>query len=313
MENRAHAIAAGLFTILLSAGIVFAAMWFSGETYEKAGYVLESRLPVTGLNVQSTVRFRGVDVGKVEAIEFDVKDPKLIMIRIAVRADTPVTRGTYAELRAQGVTGLSYVMLDDTGKKPERLPPGGDVGNRIPVNPSLLENLAESGQDLVAQVQQVAKRVNMLLSDDNQAQFSRSLTNLEKASGHVASLARELEPTVKQFPALTADARKAIGQADQALAGVKDLTLQISQKLDSLDRMAKSAEQVGGAAQSMSAALVVETLPRMNALVDQLSRTSRGLDRLVSEVKEQPQSVVFGRRAPPPGPGEQGYDPKKTD
>ena len=71
MENRAHAIAAGLFTILLTAGVVFAAMWFSGETYEKAVYLLESRLPVTGLNVQSAVRFRGVDVGKVESIEFD--------------------------------------------------------------------------------------------------------------------------------------------------------------------------------------------------------------------------------------------------
>ena len=313
MENRAHAIAAGLFTILLSAGIVFAAMWFSGETYEKAGYLLESRLPVTGLNVQSAVRYRGVDVGKVEAIQFDEKDPRLIMIRIGVRADTPITRGTFAELRAQGVTGLSYVMLDDTGKKPEKLPPGGAAGDRIPVNPSLLENLADSGQDLVAQVQQVARRVNTLLSDENQGQFSRSLVNLEKASGDVASLARDLAPAVKQFPALTADARKAIGHADEALAGVRDLTLQISQKLDSFDRMAKSAEQVGGAAQSMSAALVVESLPRLNALVDQLGRTSRGLDRLMTEVKEQPQSVVFGRRPPPPGPGEPGYDPKKTD
>ena len=313
MENRAHAIAAGLFTILLSAGIVFAAMWFSGETYEKAGYLLESRLPVTGLNVQSAVRYRGVDVGKVEAIQFDEKDPRLIMIRIGVRADTPITRGTFAELRAQGVTGLSYVMLDDTGKKPEKLPPGGAAGDRIPVNPSLLENLADSGQDLVAQVQQVARRVNTLLSDENQGQFSRSLVNLEKASGDVASLARDLAPAVKQFPALTADARKAIGHADEALAGVRDLTLQISQKLDSFDRMAKSAEQVGGAAQSMSAALVVESLPRLNALVDQLGRTSRGLDRLMSEVKEQPQSVVFGRRPPPPGPGEPGYDPKKSD
>ena len=31
MENRAYAFAVGLFTLLLGAGVVLAAMWFSGE------------------------------------------------------------------------------------------------------------------------------------------------------------------------------------------------------------------------------------------------------------------------------------------
>ncbi len=32
MENRAYALAVGLFTLLLGAGVVFAAMWLSGDT-----------------------------------------------------------------------------------------------------------------------------------------------------------------------------------------------------------------------------------------------------------------------------------------
>ena len=53
MENKAHALAAGLFTLLLGAGVVLAAMWFSGETYERAYYQLESKFAVTGLNEQA--------------------------------------------------------------------------------------------------------------------------------------------------------------------------------------------------------------------------------------------------------------------
>src|SRR6185295_11555578 len=119
MENRAYAFAVGLFTLLLGAGVVVAAMWLSGETEKRVGYTLESRYPVTGLNVQAPVRYRGVDVGKVETIQFSPDDPRAILVRVGVRSGTPLTRGTYAQLGSQGVTGLAYVILDDDGKKPE--------------------------------------------------------------------------------------------------------------------------------------------------------------------------------------------------
>ena len=65
------------------------------------------------------MRFRGVDVGKVTDIRFDPQDPRMILVddRDPERRCT-LTRSTYAELRYQGVTGLSYVMLDDTGNEP---------------------------------------------------------------------------------------------------------------------------------------------------------------------------------------------------
>ena len=90
-------------------------MWFSGETYEKAYYQLESKFPVTGLNEQALVRFRGVDIGKVTSIQFDPANVRTILIDIAIRSDVKLTRSSFAELRYQGVTGLSYVMLDDPG------------------------------------------------------------------------------------------------------------------------------------------------------------------------------------------------------
>src|SRR5919205_1088119 len=144
MENRAHALAAGLFTLLLLAGVILAAMWFSGETYEKAYYQLESKFPVSGLNEQALVRFRGVDIGKVSNIQFDPANMRTILIDIAIRSDVKLTRSAFAELRYQGVTGLSYVMLDDPGTNPDPLPPAGQQGSeRIVVRESAFANLAE--------------------------------------------------------------------------------------------------------------------------------------------------------------------------
>ncbi|MCW5602947.1 MAG: MCE family protein [Burkholderiales bacterium] len=274
MENRAYALAAGLFTLLLGAGVLVAAMWFSGDTYERVSYMLESKYAVSGLNVQAPVRLRGVEVGKVESIGFDPEDNRLILVRIGVRSGTPITRGTTAQLGSQGVTGLAYVMLEDDGKQPEPLASSEDKAARIPVRQAFLDELTGSGRDLLTEVNQVARRVNLLLDEKNQAQLIRTLAALESATEQAAVLAREFGPAVKELPALAADARKALQSADALMVDLNGLTRQLAGRLDTLERVAKSAI-VGGSAQSVSAAMVSESLPRIHVLLEELGSAIR--------------------------------------
>lgn len=314
MENKSHALVAGLFTLLLGMGVLIAAMWFSGETHEKVSYVLESRFPVSGLNVQAPVRLRGVDVGKVESIRFDAADPRLILVGIAVRSGTPLTRGTTAQLGSQGVTGLAFVMLEDDGSKPDPLQPlqpSGEREVRIPVRQAFLDELSGSGKDLLSEVGDVARRVNRLLDDKNQAQLVRTLASLEAATEQFSGLARDLSPAVGGVSALTADARKSLQRADGLMTSMTHLAQQLSEKTGALERAAKSAEQVGASAHAMSSELVAESLPRVHALLEELARNSRSLDRLLIDLNEQPHSLVFGRPEAAPGPGESGFNPQR--
>jgi phospholipid/cholesterol/gamma-HCH transport system substrate-binding protein len=308
MENRAYALAVGLFTILLGAAVVFIAMWFSGNTEQRDTYHLESRDPVTGLNPQAPVRFRGVDVGRVESIAFNPGDPRKITVAVSVRRDTPITRGTYGQLGSQGLTGLAYVLLDDKGDKPEALSPAQSAEARIPLRPSYIDEIAGAGKTLVAGADDVARRLGALLSEPNQAQLMRTLANLEEATRRVADAAGKLDPALRNLPALTDDARKALGRADTLLGNMNNLTVELVQRVDTLERVAKSAEQLGGAAQSFSGATMTDTLPRINSLLEELARNSRSLDRLLTDLNDQPASLVFGRPAVAPGPGEPGFN-----
>jgi len=307
MENKAYAFAAGVFTLLLGATAIFVAMWLTGETEAHDAFVLESRFSVSGLNAQAIVRFRGVDVGKVEAIDFDPKNPRLILIHISVRTDTPVTAGTYAQLGTQGVTGLSYVILDDDGSKPGRIPPDPEGKRPIPVRQSFLDRLSASGQDLVVYANRLARRLDRFLSDENQAQFIRTLASIESAAVRIDKLAAEAGKTVGNLPALTEDARKVLGRADSTLGTINEVALQLAHGLGALDQVARSAEQISGATTSLAGAAERDTLPRLNALLEELSRNSRRLDRLLGELEEQPASLIFGRPPPAPGPGEPGF------
>lgn len=306
MENRAHALAAGLFTLLLGAALVAVVFWFGKDDVRLVPYVVTTHTSVAGLKVEAPVRYRGVEVGKVESIRIDPGSHGHIHIRLGISEGTPITKSTFARLGYQGVTGLAYVALDDSGASTEPLVSSAQKVAEI----SLQRSIIDSGEDLIASLGEIAERVNALLDDDNQQAVKRSLAGLEKASVRVATIAEKLEPGVAGMPALIGDARAAlveargaVGKAGQLMTNLDGLTLKIDERVETLNRVARSVEDVGVAARSVHD----ETLPRVNALVEELRRETHAVDRLINALGEQPQSFVFGSPPGRPGPGESGF------
>ncbi len=315
MENRAYALATGTFVLLLGAALIAGVLWLNRD--ERAGgvpYAVTTTRPVSGLKVEAPVRYRGVDVGKVETIRFDPVEPGRVVIGISVDQGTPITRGTFAQLGFQGVTGLSFVQLDDDGSAREPLTTVPDSPARIPMRASLFD----AGEGLVTAFGEVAERVNRLLADDNQRALMSTLARLDAASVKAARLAETLEPGAAAIPPLLADARAAVNDARAAvndaratvkLAGemvvaVTGLAAKLEERSGALAQLGDNAADVGTTARALND----ETLPRLNALADELRREARVLDRVLTGLAEQPQSFVFGPPPRRPGPGETGFD-----
>ncbi|HVW65688.1 MAG TPA: MlaD family protein [Nitrosospira sp.] len=295
MENRAHALAAGLFVIFLAVAVAAVAIWFGGGAATRDKYLVVSELPVNGLNPQAVVRYRGVTVGKVENVRLDPENPHFIHIRIAVDRDLPLTRNTYAQLGFQGLTGLAFVQLNDDGKQAERLVTSADNPAQIPFRPSTLDSLAESGQRLLGSANGLMERLNLLLNDQNQARFAAILENAQDATNRMQNVLGQLEPGIQSLPALTADTRTVLKRTDQLVAD--------------LDQIAVKANQQGGVVDSLShtAGELVDTMHKLREATEGITRNTRGIDRVLLQLEEQPRSLLFGRSPPPPGPGEEGF------
>jgi phospholipid/cholesterol/gamma-HCH transport system substrate-binding protein len=311
MENKAHALAAGIFVAVLTALVLALAAWLTRDTGVRDPYEISTKETVTGLQEQAPVRFRGVDVGKVKRIGFDPKEVGNVLVRLEIDRDTPLTKETFATLSYQGVTGLAFIQLADQGRPAPRLEPNDGVPPRIPLHPGLLARLEERGEVILDRVDEVAQRVNALLGDPNQKRVAAALENISEAATNTNRLAKNVDATIRQRldPAL-AEASVTLKRAQTTVDQVGAAAVQFGQTAQRLnapggpmDRVSQGTDALAQAAEGFSAG----TLPRLNRATDETTRTVRTLNRAVNELTENPQMLIYGDGAAQPGPGEPGF------
>jgi len=291
MENKAHAIAAGAFVLLLSALLVALAVWLTRESGEWLTYDVTTDDPVTGLQQQASVRFRGVKVGKVADISFDPQVPGNVLVRIAVAANTPVTRSTFAMLGFQGVTGIAFVQLDDTGQSKERLSTNDEQPTRIPMRLGLVGQLSEQSGRILAQLEETSRRINQLLASENQKTLVTSIDAIGQA-------AASLPPVMKEAGTALQSLRTAAG----SVAGSAD---EVKKTMADYSRLAQRVQQPGGALDQLSQES--DLLPRLNRTLDETSHAARQVRRMAGTLQDNPQTLLLGPGLTLPGPGEPGF------
>ncbi len=306
MENKSHALIAGIFTlVLLTAGILLA-MWFNRDRVERVPYEMATKLSVPGLSPQADVRYRGLDVGKVDEIIFDPAVPGQILVRISVKPDTPMTHSTYGVLGYQGVTGIAYVQLDDDGSLPSKLTSSKKQIARIEMRPSLLDNLQNRGLAILKQTEELTLRFNRLMTPENQTLMLGAFNNVSKAATAIETIPGQLAPTLSKLPALTAQADRtlnsvtALARDASALSkNVNTLATRLQAPEGTVDRLGSAADQLGSAAVKVDLAVA--------PLASDARSTLHTFNRTLDTFNTRPQSILFGTGVLPPGPGEPGF------
>ena len=314
MENKSHALAAGTFVVLLLALVIALSVWLTRDTRDLQTYELSSPDAVTGLQPQASVRYKGVNIGKVTAIALDPQKIGNVLIQVAIDTQAPITESTFGTLGFQGVTGLAFVQLDDEGQSTVLLPPSEGAPPRIPMRPSLLTKLTDQGEDLLAKLVTGTERVNTLLSDDNQKALRSTIDNLGQAAAGLQQLTASTNKALPQFLEdsratlkVIQDTSERVGdsadEAKRSAASFKQTTERMNAKDGTLDQLARGVETLALTGQALNTA----TLPRLNRAVEDTARAARQVSRAVNTVNDNPQSLIFGQGPIAPGPGEAGF------
>lgn len=300
MGSRHHAIAVGAFIVLLGMALVAVVVWLSGYHVKETSYLLVSRHTVSGLRQQATVYDRGVAVGTVESIRFDPDNFRRILVRIAIRPDVRITRGTYALLEPQGITGLSDIELEDHGKDNRPLPTSPQSPGHIPLRPSVFTTLTHSGRTLIKRLSRLARDLDRFATPGNRAHLSQTLANTQAATARLIKLETQIQAALAPAKNLGEDARRTLNNINVVAVRMQSLT-------DHLDTLTRSATRLSRTGTAAGQDLRDTTLPRLDHLLAEMTAATRSIRKLSTDLDHDPQSLLYGPTKPPAGPGEKGY------
>ena len=257
MDRESNYVAVGLFVLLvlaLGAGFV---LWYTDAADGKASkrYEIYFEGSVGGLSEGSSVRYLGVDVGRVMRIGIDPRDSSRVRVVADIDEGAPVHADTVARLSLQGVTGLLYINLQprEQGARPAK--PVESI--KFPVIPSAqsqFDVLIASLPDVVAKASETLNRINSLLSDQNIASVAATIGHAERASA--------------ALPAAVADARVMFHD-------LKDAANEMQTAMSSL------AELGGTGGENIKVAAL-----RLREVADNVARSAARLDRMISDNAE---------------------------
>ncbi|MFP4560362.1 MAG: MlaD family protein [Thiohalorhabdus sp.] len=309
MENRAHALAAILFLLLLGLGGAYLYAWMRGPEPEDRIYRVVTTQSVGSLRAHSEVTYKGLVAGHVRAVELHPEDPDRVVIELGVREGVPVTESTYAEIATRGITGASHLALEkdpEDGDRPLATSP--DSPGRIPLREGTYATLLGNAREVAEQMTTLTRRLNRLVDEGNRERVAGVLDGAVRVLDRVEALSTALRPGAERVEGVLAETDRAVRDGRHTLARIRELAGSAREEVGRVGTAARSWQRLGEAGREAVAEGEQRLLPRVDALAGRFDRIAASLEELSALLREQPQAVIYGPPAAPPGPGEEGFE-----
>ena len=205
----------GITVIVALAMLICGINFLKGiNLFQKSNLYYVAFNDISGLGRSNPVYANGYRIGIVRTIEYDYNKPGNVYVGIEVEDNIHITQGSYAELEAQMLGGVTMnIML---GQSPISLSPGDTIkgGPKISALDKMGQTIPQL-QNMMPKIDSILTSINSLLSNPalqqtltNAALLSEQLKTTTNGintllNGKVASIAANLEPTTKNLQHLS--------------------------------------------------------------------------------------------------------------
>lgn len=320
MNNRVNYSLIG-FLVLFSLSLMMAfGYWLlkPSKEIEMRMYAIYFNESVSGLNLDSPVKYRGIDVGKVTALNINPKNPEQIEVLVSILKSTPIKLSTVAQLTSQGITGLSYINLSFGNENAE--PIIVQKGEKYPVIktiPSLLIKIENTFGNVSINMVEILQRIQHLLKDENQENISlvlensalllskmnqilddKTILNFKQTIENLNNSSKKLDEMMPKITVLIEKSTKFEDDMALSLNSIMNSYLEVEDSMSTF----KSALQSG---EFNIKAITSEMVHNINGTLFEMQQLIVKTQEVIDKYERSPADAIFLQEEIKKGPGEE--------
>lgn len=318
MESKANYTLVGIFVFIFTLSLAGFAFWlgkYGNQSESFHFYKIHIRDSVSGLNEESPVKFRGMDVGLVENIRINPKDSETIEVFLKVRPDTPIKTDSVATVGSQGLTGLSYIEIQGGTKEALRLETDIENPALIKTEESFFTTLKSSATDISGKVSILLDKFDVLLSTEN-------IHNINESMRNIKLLTNTLNDKMEKFDSVITNANRVLEKTVEFEDGAINALENIDREIATTNNEARKAlEKISVASEDASSFIATmkttvargdynvkeiskESLDRLNELLQETKILVLNAQEAVDRISDSPSDLLFKSEVVKTGPGE---------
>ncbi|MCT7619525.1 MlaD family protein [Aliarcobacter butzleri] len=300
MDTKINFFKIGLFVSSLFTLLVIFIFWlgkYGLEDKKYDDYSIFFSESVSGLNIGSSIKFMGFEVGTVKDIKINPYNSEEILIDIQIQKGTPIKEDNFAILGNLGITGLKYIELKG-GSNNSKLLGENQYGMKvIKSKTSALTTFVDSTEDITKEITILLGQMKKVLNDENISNFSSLLSKSEKSMANIEQFSAYLVKNEKKIDELITSMKNFANTGNSSFASVKtsadsfkELTTKIKEEFD------KGTFDLKG----MSS----ESFENLNSLLKSLENNLNLTQDLINNINESPSDLLLKQKNIKYGPGE---------
>ncbi len=303
------------FGVAFAALVLFGAHSWSKETVEFVSFFDES---VQGLEIGSPVKFRGVTVGRVSAIDIaenlrhvqvtsELSLEQVGRLNLGTRGKGHAAIVMHPDMRVQlaqaGITGVKFILIDffDSKTNPVMPLPFKPPPNYIPTAASTMKNLEDSVVKTANRFPEIADdaaramlQIRSVAEQLEKGQLpERAGQTLTQANATLADLSTQLK--AMNTAQLSGEAAKNLQEFNVILVRTSALLARLDGEQGLFHNAERSADAIGEVARG------ARTLgPEMELTLREVRGAARSIKRLADELERDPDMLLKGRAVKKP-------------
>lgn len=300
MDTKINFFKIGLFVSSLFTLLVIFIFWlgkYGLEDKKYDDYSIFFSESVSGLNIGSSIKFMGFEVGTVKDIKINPYNSEEIQIDIQIQKGTPIKEDNFAILGNLGITGLKYIELKG-GSNNSKLLGENQYGMKvIKSKTSALTTFVDSTEDITKEITILLSQMKKVLNDENISNFSsllskseKSMANIEQFSAYLVKNEKKIDELINSMKSFANTGHSSFASVKTSADSFKELTTKIKEEFD------KGTFDLKG----MSS----KSFENLNSLLKNLENNLNLTQDLINNINESPSDLLLKQKNIKYGPGE---------